>query len=170
MTSEALLSLEMGKVDEAERRLRRVTDFLSGLAADRPVFRSYRSSADIGLGLVALARGELTNARRLLESGLADAANFYPYTHVRGLLGLARLAYRQGERDQCVAWLQQALHFAGTRSLLEEYVATLLVIEVNAMPPPLARRPSAEAVMVPAPVIPPPSVCKRTVAVPAVIA
>lgn len=120
----ALRSLDAGRLDEAERRLRRVVDFLDQRAA----FRNHRHSANIGLGLVALARGDLSTARTLLEEALADASNLYPYTHNRALLGLARIAAQQGEPERQAALLRQALRFAGERSLLEEYNEVLVEI------------------------------------------
>ncbi len=120
----AFLSLRLNRVDEAERRLRRVMNLLD----QRAVFRNHRNSTQIGLGLVALARGELDQAQQLLTTALADPGNLYPYTHVRALLGLAQLAHLAGDTSQCAALLRQALRFAGRRSLLEEYVETVLQI------------------------------------------
>jgi ATP/maltotriose-dependent transcriptional regulator MalT len=120
----ALLSLQAGRLDEAERRLRRVADSLS----DRNFHRNYRNSATIGLGLVALARGDLAAARSLLGDGLSDPVNLYPYMHVRALLGLARIARAQGDVTAADALLRRSLRFAGKRSLLDEYVETVLEI------------------------------------------
>ncbi len=83
------LSLQAGRLDEAERRLRRVADFLS----ERRSFRNYYNSANIGLGLVALEQGKVEEARRLLREALVDSVHLYPYTHVHALLGLARIAH-----------------------------------------------------------------------------
>ena len=57
----ALISLDSGRIDEAERRLRRVLDFLG----ERKSYATYRNSAHIGLGLVLLARGERGEAKAL---------------------------------------------------------------------------------------------------------
>ncbi|MCC9077690.1 AAA family ATPase [Litorilinea aerophila] len=120
----AFLSLRTGRLDEAERRLQRVVDFL----AQRPGFENYRNSAFIGLGLVALERGEHRDAREWLEKALADPVNLYPYTHVRALMGLARLAHLEGQPAARDVWLRRALRFAGRRSLLEEYVDVVLTL------------------------------------------
>jgi DNA-binding SARP family transcriptional activator len=120
----ALLSLQAGRTDEAERRLRRVADSLS----DRQFHRNYRNSATIGLGLVALARGDLDGARTLLDGGLSDPVNLYPYMHVQALLGLARIARAQNDAPAADALLRRSLRFAGKRSLLDEYVETVLEI------------------------------------------
>jgi DNA-binding SARP family transcriptional activator len=124
------LSLHAGRLDEAERRLRRVADFLS----DRRSFRNYYNSANIGLGLVALERGSVEEARSLLTEVLLDPVHLYPYTHVHALLGLARIAHADGNHDERDRLLRQALRFAGRRSLLEEYIA--IVLEVARLRPP----------------------------------
>jgi tetratricopeptide (TPR) repeat protein len=132
------LSLHAGRLDEAERRLRRVADFLS----DRRSFRNYYNSANIGLGLVALERGSVEEARGLLTEVLLDPVHLYPYTHVHALLGLARIAHvdaNLAERDRL---LRQALRFAGRRSLLEEYIA--IVLEVARLRP--SGAPAAELI------------------------
>ena len=56
--SSAFLSLQAGRLDEAERRLSRVVRFLDG----RNAFYNYRNSANIGLGLVALAHDDRATA------------------------------------------------------------------------------------------------------------
>ena len=91
-------------------------------------FRNHRNSANIGLGLVALGHNELGVAKQLLQQALDDAVNLYPYTHVQGLLGLADIAAREGRLNDSSRLLRQALRFAGQRSLLEEYVETVLEI------------------------------------------
>ena len=126
----ALLSLQAGRLDEAERRLRRVIDFLG----ERDSYRNYRNSANIGLGLVELVRGDLIEARALLEGALLDPVNLYPYMHVRALLGLARIARLEGDAGRADTLLRQALHYSGRRSLLEEYMETLLEIAVQRPP------------------------------------
>jgi tetratricopeptide (TPR) repeat protein len=117
----AFQALRSGQPDDAERRLRRVVTFLG----ERDSFRSHRNSANIGLGLVALERGELVAAKRLLGTALVDSANLYPYTHVHALLGLARIARREGDAAESATLLRRALRFAGQRSLIEEYVETV---------------------------------------------
>ncbi|MFN3982393.1 MAG: ATP-binding protein [Caldilinea sp.] len=127
--SSGFLSLQAGRLDEAERRFRRVAE----MPGNDAFFRAYRNSADIGLGLVALARGDIDAARRLLESAQADNTNFYPYTYVQALLGLARIADATDDIPRRDELLRHALHFAGQRSLLEEYM--LILVEVVHMRP-----------------------------------
>ena len=130
-----IASLQQGRIDEAERRLQRVADDLPAANPhDGETFRNYRNSALIGLGLVALARGQLELAATQLQTGLVDAVNLYPYVHIQGLLGLATIAHQRGDQATNRAHLQTALHFAGQRSLLEEYVETLLAIARLAPP------------------------------------
>lgn len=122
--SSAFMALQRNELAEAERRLRRVATFLG----DQDLYRSYRNSAQIGLGLVALARGEHVAAQTQLQNALADPVNLYPYIYVQGLLGLATIASHQGDAAYCRRILQQALAYAGQRSLVEEYSETVLTI------------------------------------------
>lgn len=123
--SSGFLSLQTGRLNEAERRFRRVADILG----DRAFFRNYRNSAEIGLGLVALARGDVEQARCRLELAQADSANIYPYTYVQALLGLARIADSAQDAAQRDQLLRKALRFTGQRSLLEEYMSVLVTLE-----------------------------------------
>ena len=141
------LSLQAGRLDEAERRLRRVIDFLG----DRQSFGNYRKSAEIGLGLVALDRDDRVTAHRLLDTVLADPVHLYPYTHVQALLGLARLADREGNPVGRDALLRRALLFAGRRSLLEEYFAVVLELASVRPPRPLSPHCSSRCSSTPAP-------------------
>lgn len=122
--SSGFLSLQVGRLDEAERRFRRVAEILG----DRAFFRNYRNSAEIGLGLVSLARGAIEQARQQLEAAQADNINIYPYTYVQALLGLARIADYTREIAQRDRLLRKALRFAGQRSLLEEYMSVLVTL------------------------------------------
>ena len=130
--SSAFMALQHNELTAAERRLRRVANFLG----DQDLYRSYRNSAQIGLGLVALARGEHAAAQTQLQSALADPVNLYPYIYVQGLLGLATIAHHQGEAALCRQTLQQALAYAGQRSLVEEYMET--VLKLATLHPPAA--------------------------------
>lgn len=120
----AFQSLHAGRLDEAERRLQRVLDFLDNSNS----FRNHRNSATIGLGLAALGYGDLARAQRLIEEALSDAVNLYPYVHVQGLLGLAEIAHRRDDLQSCHTLLRQALRFAGRRSLIEEYIEAVLAV------------------------------------------
>lgn len=122
--SSAYQALSNGNLDTAERRLRRVVTFL----ADRDSFRTHLNSAVIGLGLVALSRGDLSSAQDLLEKALSDADNRYPFTYVNALLGLAHIARQRGDRQTSTHILRYALRFAGRRSLVEEYAESVRAI------------------------------------------
>lgn len=120
----ALLSLDAGNVDEAEGRLQRVLVSLG----EGNNYSNYRNSANIGMGLVALARGDCDRAEELLVDALADPTNLYPYMRVRGWHGLARIARQRTDDAHADDLLRMALRFSGRRSLLEEYIETVLEI------------------------------------------
>lgn len=115
--SSAYQALTRGELDQAVERFQRVETFLS----DHDSFRTHHNSTIIGLGLAALAAGDLDRAEDLLARGLADPVNRYPFTFVKGLLALAQIAHRRRQDERCVAILQRALHYAGSRSLVREY-------------------------------------------------
>ena len=120
----AFYALQAGRIDVAEQRLQKVIDFLRNRAG----FRNHRTSAKIGLGIVALERAQFTDAQKLLEEALLDSDSLYPYTHVKALLGLARIAHARENRSTMITRLQQALRFSGQRSLIEEYMETVQTI------------------------------------------
>jgi len=120
----ALLSLNSGKVEEAEGRLQRVLVSLG----DGNNYSNYRNSANIGMGLVALARGDLERGETLFVDALDDPSNLYPYMRVQAWHGLARIARVRGDNARADDLLRTALRFAGRRSLLEEYIETVLEI------------------------------------------
>ncbi len=116
------LTLERGELGHAARQYQAVLDDL----AHREGFQNYRHSANIGLGLVALAQGDTAAAQALLETAVGDPFHITPYSHVRAWIGLAHLAHAQGQPDECAHALRRALLFAGERSLLEEYLLALI--------------------------------------------
>ena len=97
--------------------------------------------------MVALAHHDIKTARRMLQEALADPINLYPYTHVQGLLGLARIAAHEGDQATCRSQLQRALAFAGNRSLIEEYVD--VVLEIARLDPEKRPRSNCYAMLMP---------------------
>ena len=120
----AFLDIHRGRINEAEITLQGIVAQLE----TRPAFHNYRQAAQIGLAAVAVARGQFTAAASLLEPAVADPGNRFPFTHVRGLLLLARIAAAQGHMDRSAVYLRRALDFAGRRSLLDEYVQAVLAL------------------------------------------
>jgi DNA-binding SARP family transcriptional activator len=110
-------ALAVGDLAQAESRFQQIADFL----AHRDSFRTHLHSTVIGLGLVALERGEIEQAQRLLAQATADPENRYPYTYVLGRLGLARIAQRQGDGATARSILRRTFSYAATRSLVREY-------------------------------------------------
>lgn len=120
----AFNSLRQGEIDEAEGRLERVLAILG----ETDAFRNHRNSTYICLGLVRTEQGRLDEAEQLIREAMADAPTLYPYSRVRGLLGLARICHARGDEATAGAYLRQALDFAGRRSLVEEYVVCVQMI------------------------------------------
>jgi len=126
----AYQSLAQGDLAQAESRFQHIADFL----ANRDSFRTHLHSTVIGLGLVALERGEVDRAQTLLAQATADPENRYPYTYVLGRLGLARIAQRQGDEKRAHAILRHTQTYAATRSLVREYAECQRVREELALP------------------------------------
>lgn len=110
-------ALATGDLAQAEARFQQIADFL----AHRDSFRTHLHSTVIGLGLVALERGEVERAQALLSQATADPENRYPYTYVLGRLGLARIARRQGDDATARSILRRTQSYAARRSLVREY-------------------------------------------------
>jgi DNA-binding SARP family transcriptional activator/Tfp pilus assembly protein PilF len=111
------LALDEGALDDAAQQFQAILNDLDAYTG----FQHIRHSANIGLGLVALAQGATTVAQAQLETAVGDPFHIMPYSHVRAWIGLAHLAHAQDHPAECRHALRRALLFAGERSLLEEY-------------------------------------------------
>lgn len=118
----AELTLDRGDLDHAARQYQRVLADL----ADRTGFQHVRHAANIGLGLVALAQGDPVTAQALLETAIGDPFHIMPAARGRAWIGLAHLAHDQNRLEHCADLIRRALHFAGERSLLEEYIHAVI--------------------------------------------
>lgn len=108
----------------AQERFESLAAQLAGL----PAFQSHRASVEVGLGLLALARGEREPAAAQLEAALASPQLLYGFVYVAALHGLAQVAARRGELCAARAALGHALDYSARRSLLPEYVRTAIEI------------------------------------------
>ena len=156
--SSAYQALAQGELGRAEQRLTAIASFLK----DRISLRTHLHSTVIGLGLVALERGNFSQAEAYLHQGLADTAHHYPYTFVQGLLGLAQLAQHQDKPAQRSEYLQTALAYTANRSLVREFaevVRHIVILQPDGAPVPRLLAEANAAVtqaglVLPAPVLP----------------
>jgi DNA-binding SARP family transcriptional activator len=95
---------------------------------DLPTFQSHRASVEVGLGLLDLARGDLARAAEQLERALASPQLLYGFVYVAARHGLARIAALRGDLPAARATLGHALGYSARRSLLPEYVRTVIEI------------------------------------------
>lgn len=118
--------LHAGRLDEAERRFRRVADMLG----DRVFFHNLPQQRGDRPGLVALARWAIPSKRVVCWRRCRPTApTFIPTPMFRRCSGwLADVGQNAATRDR---FLRKALRFAGQRSLLEEYMSVL--VEVTRM-------------------------------------
>ncbi len=96
--------------------------------ASVPAFQSHRASVAVGMGMVALARGDLTGASAYFHEALRAPHQLYGFIYVSAHLGIARLAALRNDLPGARTMLLHTLHYTVQRALLPEYVRT--VIEV----------------------------------------
>jgi DNA-binding SARP family transcriptional activator len=108
----------------AEQRFIEMAARLAGVAA----FQSHRASVAVGMGMVALARGNLTDADAYFHEALRAPHQLYGFIYVSAHLGIARLAALRNDLPGARTMLLHTLHYTVQRALLPEYVRT--VIEV----------------------------------------
>jgi DNA-binding SARP family transcriptional activator len=112
------------RLDDAQARFAQMAAQLAPL----PAFQSHRAGVTVGLGLVALARGELAAADRLLGEALASRQLLHGFVAVAAQHGAARLAALRGDLLRARAILALALRESAARGLLPEYVRTVIEI------------------------------------------
>jgi hypothetical protein len=93
---------------------------------DLPAFQSHRASVEVGLGLLALAGGELARAEQRLSSALRSPQLLYGFVYTAAQHGRARVAALRGNLPAARAILGQALDYSARRGLLPEYVRTAI--------------------------------------------
>ncbi|HXF69287.1 MAG TPA: AAA family ATPase [Thermoflexus sp.] len=112
------LALRARQLEEAQAQFQSVLTLLKGQSA----LRAHRLSAQIGLGMVFLARGDLERATALLDEALAQGRAVDAVARSVGLVGEARLARLRGRFDEARSVLEQALQYTGRRGLVVEFV------------------------------------------------
>jgi tetratricopeptide (TPR) repeat protein len=95
---------------------------------DLPTFQSHRAGVQVGLGLVALARGDLSGAARRLRDALAAPQALYGYVYAVAQHGMAQIAARRGDLQTARDTLARTLDDSARRGLVAEYVRTAIEI------------------------------------------
>jgi DNA-binding SARP family transcriptional activator len=96
--------------------------------AGAPAFQSHRASIAAGMGMIALARGDLVGAEAHFREALRVPHQLYGFIYVSAHHGVARLTALHDDLPRARAGLLHALHYSVQRALLPEYIRT--VIEV----------------------------------------
>lgn len=109
---------------DAQRRFARLATELREL----PTFQSHRASVEVGLALLALARGEAGPAAERLDAALASPQLLYGFVYVAAQHGLARIAALRGELGAAREILARALGYGARRGLLPEYVRAAIEV------------------------------------------
>ncbi len=112
------------RLELAEQRFVEMAARLAGV----PAFQSHRASVAVGMGMAALARGDLTGADAYFHEALRAPHQLYGFIYVSAHHGVARLAALRNNLPGARAMLLHTLHYTVQRALLPEYVRT--VIEV----------------------------------------
>jgi DNA-binding SARP family transcriptional activator/predicted nucleic acid-binding protein len=123
LLNQAYYVMMQGRLDEAELLFSQAERSLEGL--DLP---SYRSSLQVGLGLLALARRQFETAYELLQEALARKQSAYIEVYVLAEIGLAQIAEQWGAYAEARERLRRMLAFTGRRSLLLLYAASALAL------------------------------------------
>ncbi|MDW8215107.1 MAG: BTAD domain-containing putative transcriptional regulator [Roseiflexaceae bacterium] len=112
------------RLAQAEQRFGEMAARLAGA----PAFQSHRTSIAVGMGMIALARGDLASADAHFYEALRVPHQLYGFVYVSAHHGIARLAALRDDLPRARAVLLHALRYSAQRALLPEYVRT--VIEV----------------------------------------
>jgi DNA-binding SARP family transcriptional activator len=112
--------------DEFIQAQQRFTEMEARLA-DLPAFDSHRASVRAGLGLLALAQGNIERATTLLRAA-HDSAQLHGFVYAAVQHGLARIAARSGNLVHARQLLRHTLDYSAQRCLLPEYVRTAIEI------------------------------------------
>jgi len=103
-------------------------ELLATQLQELPTFQSHRASVEVGLALLALARGATEQAAVRFDGALASPQLLYGFVYIAAQHGRARIAALRGDMSAARTILANALGYSARRSLLPEYVRT--VIEV----------------------------------------
>jgi DNA-binding SARP family transcriptional activator len=117
LVSQAYRLIPDGRIDEAEQ----ILSLLQARFAQQGTFLAQSYGIQVGLGLIALARGKLDQASELLHEALKHRHNLYLEIYVIAEVGLAQIAEQQEHYDEAYVRLQTMLAFCGQRSLLALY-------------------------------------------------
>jgi tetratricopeptide (TPR) repeat protein len=112
--------------DEFIQAQQRFTEMEARLA-DLPAFDSHRASVRAGLGLLALAQGNIERATTLLRAA-HDSAQLHGFVYAAVQHGLARIAARSGNLVHARQLLRHTLDYSAQRCLLPEYVRAAIEI------------------------------------------
>ncbi len=112
------LALRARQLEEAQAQFQSVLTLLK----DQTALRAHRLSAQVGLGMVLLGRGDLERAAALLDEALAQGRAVDAVARSVGLVGEARLARLRGHWEEARALLDEALSYTGRRGLVVEFV------------------------------------------------
>jgi hypothetical protein len=115
-------------LDDQHEPARSRFEEMAAQLVELPAFQSHRASVEVGLGLLALAGGDLAQADSRLTNALRSPQLLYGFVYAAAQHGLARIAALHGHLDRARAILSQALDYSARRGLLPEYVRTAIEI------------------------------------------
>jgi hypothetical protein len=112
------------RVDVAHQRFELMEEQLSPL----PAFQSHRAAVQVGMGLTALAQGQIERAERILLRSLKAPHALYGFVYVAALHGSARLSALRGDVAGARSTLRLATGYSQKRQLLPEYIRTAIEV------------------------------------------
>jgi len=118
----AYVDVRWNRLDRAAERFRQLDAELSALTA----LRSHWLSVQVGQGLLAMFRDDVTAAARYFDTARENLQNLYASNYVALYVSLARLYRHRGEFDAAEQAVVQAMAFAAERGMLADYISALV--------------------------------------------
>jgi DNA-binding SARP family transcriptional activator len=115
-------------LDDRHEQARVRFEAMAAQLQDLPAFQSHRASVEVGLGLLALARGDLAQAEGRLAGALRSPQLLYGFVYTAAQHGLARGGALRGDLPTARVILGHTLDYSARRGLLPEYIRTAIEV------------------------------------------
>jgi len=118
----AYVDVRWNRLDRATQRLYQLHDEL----LQHTALRSHRLSVQVGLGLLAMFRDDVSAAARYFYAAMENVGDLYASNFVALFVSRARLYRHQNQFEAAEHALVQAMAFAAERGMLADYISALV--------------------------------------------